>query len=289
MARRPRALRSALAHWPVLLALAPFVLFFLLFEAIPVVVLLAGSVGGVEELSLRYLATVFTHPVYRQAVINSIVVAGVSALIGAAVGTAVGYALSATRHQRLRGSLLALANVTSNAGGITLAFAFITVIGVAGGLTVALRLVGIDLYSVFSLYSITGLIVVYVYFQVPLMVILMLPSFVAVRREWHEASASLGGTAADFWRRIGIPVLMPAITAGTVLMFASGLGAFATALALMGGQANLMTVQISVLRQGEVVFNPAQADAMATVLLAMVALSVLLYNLVNRRTQRWSR
>jgi len=272
----------------VLLALVPFLGFFLLFEAVPVVVLLGGSLGGLDEPTFDYLTTVFTHPVYRQSVLNSVIVAGVSAIVGAVVGTAVGYGLSTTRHQRLRGALVALANVTSNAGGITLAFAFITVIGVAGGLTVALRLVGIDLYSFFSLYSIAGLIVVYVYFQVPLMVILMLPSFTAIKREWGEASASLGGTGADFWRRIGIPVLLPSIAAGTVLMFASGLGAFATALALMGGQANLMTVQISVLRQGEVVFDPSQADAMATVLLLMVGLSVALYTIVHRRTQRWS-
>jgi putative spermidine/putrescine transport system permease protein len=119
------------------------------------------------------------------------------------------------------------------------------------------------------------------------MVVLMLPAFGALRREWREASISLGGSGMDFWRRVGIPVLLPAIVAGTVLMFAGGMGAFATALALMGGRANLMTVQISVLRQGEVIFNPSQADAMAAVLLVFVAVSVLAYNLIQRRAQRW--
>ena len=273
----------------VTLALVPFLVFFVMFEAIPIVVLLMGSVGGLDSPNLKYLGQVFGHPVYRQAVINSVYVSGASSLVGAVVGTALGYGLMVSRHNRIRESLIALANVTSNAGGVSLAFGFITVLGATGGITVALRLLGIDLYSFFTLYSMTGLVVVYVYFQVPLMVVLMLPAFGALRREWREASTSLGGTSIDFWRRVGIPVLLPAILAGTVLMFASGMGAFATALALMGGQANLMTVQVSVLRQGEVIFDPSQADAMATVLLVFVALSVVGYNVIQRRAQRWLR
>ncbi|HVL52715.1 MAG TPA: ABC transporter permease subunit [Vitreimonas sp.] len=286
----PRARRRpALPPRGLVLAFLPFVAFCLLFELLPIAVLLVGSIGGLEEPTGAYLARVFEHPVYRGAVSNSLYLSSVSAVIGAIGGTAVGYAITATRHERLRNGLTALANVTANAGGITLAFAFITVLGSTGAITIALRLLGIDLYSAFSLYSMTGLVVIYVYFQVPLMVVLMLPAFGAIRREWREASLTLGGTKLDFWRRIGVPVLLPAIVAGTVLMFASGMGAYATAIALMGGQANLMTVQVGVLRQGEVVFQPAQADAMATVLLIFVAGAVLLYHVLQRRAQRWIR
>ncbi len=275
------------AHVGLVLALTPFLVFFVMFEAIPIVVLLLGSVGGIDSPTSSYLFEVFRHPVYRQAVLNSMLVAGASALIGAVVGTALGYGLTVTRHARIREALIALSNVTSDAGGVALAFGFITILGATGAITVAFGLLGVDLYSFFTLYSMTGLIVVYIYFQVPLMVVLMLPAFGALRREWREASTSLGGTSVDFWRRIGIPVLLPAIVAGTVLMFASGMGAFATALALMGARANLMTIQVSVLRQGEVIFDPSQADAMATVLLAIVAVSVITYTLIQRRTQRW--
>jgi putative spermidine/putrescine transport system permease protein len=271
----------------VAIALAPFAIFIVLFEAIPIVALLIGSVGQIDHPTFKYLAAVFTQPAYRQSVVNTILVSGISAIIGGIVGTAVGYGLTATRHGRLRGALVALANVTANSGGITLAFAFITIIGVTGGLTIALKIIGIDLYSVFTLYSLIGLVIVYIYFQVPLMIVLTIPAFAALRREWHEASSSLGGTAVDFWRKIGIPILMPAIFAGSVLLFASGMGAFATAIALMGGQANVMTTQVAILRQGEVIFDPAQADAMATALLAFVALAVVAYHLIQRRTLRW--
>jgi putative spermidine/putrescine transport system permease protein len=269
------------------LALTPFVVFIVLFELIPVVVLLLGSIGWLDHPTLKYLTAVFAHPVYSKSVLNTIAVSAISGIIGAIVGTAIGYALTATRHDRLRGALIALSNVTANSGGITLAFSFITVIGVTGGLTTALKLIGIDLYSFFTLYSFTGLVIVYVYFQVPLMIVLTLPAFAALRLEWREASISLGGTTADFWRRVGIPILTPAIVAGAVLLFASGMGAFATALALMGGQANVMTTQVSVLRQGEVIFDPSQADALAAVLLVFVAIAVVAYHMIQGRTLKW--
>jgi len=253
-----------------------------------VLILLGGALGGWQEPTLDYVLKVFTHPIYRQGVINSLILSTASALVGTIVGTAVGYAISTTRHERVRHTSTALASLTSSSGGVSLAFAFITVLGATGAITIALRLVGIDLYSAFSLYSMTGLIVVYSYFQIPLMVVLMLPAYAAVKREWREASMVLGGTSRDFWRRVGIPVLAPAIVSGFILMFASGMGAYATAAALVG-QFNLMTLQIQRLRAGEVMFDPAQADAMASTLLVFVAVAVLLNVLVSRRARRWAR
>lgn len=270
------------------LALAPFFIFCGLFELVPVLILLGGALGGWQEPTLDYVLKVFTHPIYRQGVINSLILSTASALVGTIVGTAVGYAISTTRHERVRHTSTALASLTSSSGGVALAFAFITVLGATGAITIALRLIGIDLYSAFSLYSMTGLIVVYSYFQIPLMVVLMLPAYAAVKREWREASMVLGGTSRDFWRRVGIPVLAPAIVSGFILMFASGMGAYATAAALVG-QFNLMTLQIQRLRAGEVMFDPAQADAMASTLLVFVAVAVLLNVLVSRRARRWAR
>ncbi len=278
--------RSASRIWLVV-AFLPFLLFCAMFELIPVVALLLGSVGGVERHSLEWIARVFTNPTFQRSIWNSLVLSVVSSLLGAVIGTAIGYAMMRTRRLRIRSALIALASISSNAGGVSLGFAFITILGQAGMLTILLRAFGIDLISFFSIYSVIGLIVVYLYFQVPLMIVLMLPAFAGLRRDWAEASDSLGGSRRDYWRRIGIPVLMPSIIAGTVLLFVSSMGAYATAQALIGSRINLMTIQISILRRGEILYQPAQADAMATVLLIMVALSVLAYHLIQRRAQRW--
>ncbi|HEU4573256.1 MAG TPA: hypothetical protein VFR93_11270 [Candidatus Limnocylindrales bacterium] len=268
-------------------ALGPFIVFCALFELIPVVALLLGSVGGVERHSLEWIAKVFTNATFQRSIWNSLLLSVVSSLLGAVIGTAIGYAIMRTRHARVRSSLIALASISSNAGGVSLGFAFITILGQAGMLTILLRAFGIDLMSFFSIYSVVGLIVVYLYFQVPLMIVLMLPAFAGLRDDWAEASDSLGGDRRDYWRRIGIPVLMPSAVAGTVLLFASSMGAYATAQALIGSRINLMTIQVSILRRGEILYQPAQADAMAVVLLVIVAASVLAYHLIQRRAQRW--
>jgi putative spermidine/putrescine transport system permease protein len=271
----------------LLLAFAPFLIFCAMFELIPTVALLLGSVGGIERHSLEWIGKVFTNSTFQRSIWNSLLLAVTSSLLGAVLGTAIGYAITRTRHDRVRRALVALASLSSNAGGISLGFAFITILGAAGMITILLRQFGIDLLSFFSIYSVIGLIVVYLYFQVPLMIVLMLPAFAGLRTDWAEASASLGGTGRGFWRRVGVPVLMPSIVAGTVLLFVSSMGAYATAQALIGSRINLMTIQISILRRGEILYQPAQADAMATVLLAMVAVSVLAYHLIQRRAQRW--
>jgi putative spermidine/putrescine transport system permease protein len=271
----------------LLLAFAPFLLFCAMFELIPVLALLVGSVGGVERHSFEWIAKVFTNATFQRSIWNSLLLAVTSSLLGAVIGTAIGYAITRTAHGRVRRALVALASLSSNAGGISLGFAFITILGSAGMITILLRQFGIDLLSFFSIYSVIGLIVVYLYFQVPLMIVLMLPAFAGLHADWSEASSSLGGTNRDFWRRVGIPVLMPSIVAGTVLLFVSSMGAYATAQALIGSRINLMTIQISILRRGEILYQPAQADAMAVVLLAMVAASVLAYHLIQRRAQRW--
>jgi putative spermidine/putrescine transport system permease protein len=271
----------------LLLAFAPFLIFCAMFELIPTAALLLGSVGGLEKHSLEWIAKVFTNAIFQRSILNSLLLAVTSSLLGAIIGTAIGYAITRTSHDRIRRSLVALASLSSNAGGISLGFAFITILGSAGMITILLRQFGIDLMSFFSIYSVVGLIVVYLYFQVPLMIVLMLPAFTAIKADWAEASSSLGGTGRDFWRRVGVPVLMPSIVAGTVLLFVSSMGAYATAQALIGSRINLMTIQISILRRGEILYQPAQADAMATVLLAMVAASVLAYHLIQRRAQRW--
>ena len=271
----------------LLVAFAPFLLFCAMFELIPVVALLLGSIGGIDRHSPEWIAKVFTNATFQRSIWNSLFLSVVSSLLGAAIGTAIGYAMMRTRHARIRSALIALASLCSNAGGVSLGFAFITILGQAGMITILLRTFGIDLMDFFSIYSVVGLIVVYLYFQVPLMIVLMLPAFAGLRADWAEASSSLGGDQRDYWRRIGIPVLMPSIVAGTVLLFVSSMGAYATAQALIGSRINLMTIQISILRRGEILYQPAQADAMAVVLLLIVAVSVLAYHLIQRRAQRW--
>ena len=180
---------KALTRLGLLVAFAPFLIFCAMFELVPIVSLGIGSVSTRSgDLTTEYLTNIVTKQVYQQSILNTVFISVVSAVLGGIIGTALGYAITRTRRTGVRRALFTLATISANAGGISLGFAFITVLGAAGMITILLKVFGIDLLSVFSIYSVVGLVVVYLYFQVPHMVVLMIPAFGSLRREWSEAS-----------------------------------------------------------------------------------------------------
>lgn len=271
------------------LALAPFLVFGLLFEILPVATLVVGSLraeGG--GLGLEAYRRAFS-PMIIAAFGNSVRLALVTAGLGVVLGTLVAQAIVTSRSSRIRNGLIALADVATNFGGAPLAFAFILTLGSTGIITLLLKGVGISLYPDFRIYSVTGLTIAYLYFQLPLMILLVLPALHGLRPEWREAAANLGAPAIRYWRHIGIPMLAPSLLGGFLLLFANAFGAYATAWTLTGSDVNLVTVQIASLITGEVQFDPAQADALAVMALAVMAGSVALYQILARRSRRVAR
>lgn len=201
-----------------------------------------------------------------------------------------GYAISNTRHERVRHTSTALASLTSSSGGVSLAFAFITVLGATGAITIALRLLGIDLYSVFWLYSMTGLIVVYSYFQIPLMVIVFLPALEGVRPQWREATESLGGSTWQYWRYVAGPLLLPSFLGSLLLLFANAFAAYATAAALVSQGSPILPLVVRATFTSEVVLGQANfGKALALAMVVVVAIVMSLYAWLQRRTSRWVR
>ena len=171
-----------------------------------------------------------------------------------------------------------------------LAFAFLATFGFNGLVTIFLRdIVHIGLLTDAAwLYSLTGLAVVYTYFQIPLMLIVFLPSLDGVRQEWYDASASLGGSSWSFWRHVGGPILAPSFLGALLLLFTNAFSAYATAAALISQGASIVTLQIAGALQSEVV--PGQENvgkALALGMIVVVALVMLLYALIQRRASRW--
>ena len=271
------------------LALAPFLVFGILFEILPVATLVVGSLAatggglGLEGYGRAFSPTIFA------AFGNSVRLALVTAGLGVVLGTLVAQAIVTSRSSRIRNGLIALADVATNFGGAPLAFAFILVLGSTGIITLLLKEVGISLYPGFRIYSVTGLTVAYLYFQLPLMILLVIPALHGLRREWREAAANLGAPAVMYWRHIGIPMLAPSLLGGFLLLFANAFGAYATAWTLTGSDVNLVTVQIASLITGESQFDPAQADALAVMALAVMAGSVALYQVLVHRSRRLTR
>ena len=269
------------------LALGPFFLFALAFEAVPVLTLLRSSLVVDAGLGLGNFRRALT-PVMVASFRNSLQISLTTALLGVVLGTVVGYALVTTRSATIRHALTALADVTTNFGGAPLAFAFIVTLGSTGFVTLLLQKVGLDLYPRFRIYSESGLAVAYLYFQLPLMILLIMPALLGLRADWREAATSLGATRAQVWLRVGLPILAPSLLGSFLLLFANAFGAYATAWTLTGPDVNLVTVQIAALVRGEVQFDPALADALALLSLGVMTVCVVGYQWLSRRVRRWA-
>jgi putative spermidine/putrescine transport system permease protein len=206
------------------------------------------------------------------------------------LGSIIGYAIYRWPSEKLRQTLISLSDVTTNFAGAPLAFAFIIILGMNGVITQFLiRYFNYSLYPKFSIYSFSGLMLAYVYFQLPLMVLLIIPAFSAIKNEWKESAESLGASNFEFWRRIGLPVLMPSLFAGFTLLFANAFGAYATAYTLVESQLSLVTLQIGYMIAGEVRHDPGIGMAMAILSLIVMGLSIGIYQLTTIRARRWTK
>jgi putative spermidine/putrescine transport system permease protein len=228
---------------------------------------------------------------YRSGFINSIKIGLFSAAIAALPGAIAAYFIESRGPVKLRRTISVMSGVLANTGGVPLAFMFYAALGIQGQLTKVLKFFGWDIYAGrFSLATFLGLLIVYLYFQLPLMVIVFSPAIVALRREWSEAARNLGASQLNYWIKIGIPLLFPSFIASFLLLFASGFSAYATANALTIGDIALTPLQIGGLLDGNV--SAAQLNlgkALGVVMIVISAFAVIPYLAIQRRSARWQK
>jgi putative spermidine/putrescine transport system permease protein len=231
----------------------------------------------------------FTTPTFVDSFIKSLQLAVITALLGAIFGGLLAWAVVRGDPQGLlRQLVIAASGVLAQFGGVMLAFAFLATFGFNGLVTVIMKNnFGIQL-DMSWLYSMTGLAIVYAYFQIPLMVIVFLPSLDGLRQEWYDASASLGGGAWSFWRHVGGPILAPSFLGALLLLFTNAFSAYATAQALISQGCVLITQQIACQMQSEVVLGQENVGkALALGMIVIVSGVMAVYALIQRRASRW--
>jgi putative spermidine/putrescine transport system permease protein len=190
----------------------------------------------------------------------------------------------------LRSALMTFSGVASNFAGIPLALAFTYTLSTTGIFTVLLNGIGIHLYAGgFTIFSKVGIEIVYLYFQFPLMVLIMAPAIDGLRREWREASENMGATSLQYWRYVALPILTPSILGTMILLFGNSFGAQATAYQLTGGQLNIVTLLVSKQLRGDVLNNVNLGYAIAMGMVAIMAVTILVYLWLQRRAARWQR
>nr|WP_189660234.1 ABC transporter permease subunit [Pseudomonas mosselii] len=264
-----------------LLCLLPFAVFFIIFQVAPLAWVALNSLQGESGWGLANFSKVFASKFYLQALQRSLEISFWSSLFGIVIATLGAYSLRQV-DSKLRDFVSAFANMTSNFAGVPLAFAFIILLGFNGALTLLLKQMG--LLGDFSIYSKTGLILVYTYFQIPLGVLLLYPAFDALREDWRESAALLGASHWQFWRHIGLPVLTPALLGTFVILLANALGAYATVYALTTGNFNVLPIRIAGLVAGDISLDPNLASALAMVLVGLMTVVTVVHQWLLKRS-----
>jgi putative spermidine/putrescine transport system permease protein len=272
--------------------LVPFFLFSTAFLILPTAYLVIGSFqDSAGQPTLQNYVDLST-PHVTSAFLASIEISLVTAVLGGSFGFLLAYAvIGGGLPGPLRAGLLTFSGVASNFAGVPLALAFTFTLGHVGLLTLFLKnIFGIDIYdNGFTLYSKLGLEIVYFYFQFPLMVLIMAPAIDGLKREWREASENMGGSSAQYWRYVALPILTPSILGTMILLFGNSFGAQATAYQLTGGTLNIVTLLLSSQLRGDVLNNVGLGYAIAMGMIAIMAGTILIYLWLQRRAARWQR
>jgi putative spermidine/putrescine transport system permease protein len=268
----------------------PFFVYVVLFLLLPTAIV---AFGAFFDANNAFTLDNFAHlsrTYVVKATVDTISISAVTAILGASLGALLAYAIVTGRpNGLLRRLVVSASGVLAQFGGVTLAFAFIASIGPAGFVYLFFQSHGLDYYakSVW-LFQIPGLILVYLYFQIPLMVLVFLPALDGIKPQWREATESLGGGTWHYWRHVAGPILFPAFLGATLLLFANAFSAYATANALINQGGPVLAQQISGALSSEVgAVEPGFAKAIAVEMIVIVTVVTVLYSLLQRRTAKW--
>ncbi|MBN1147070.1 MAG: ABC transporter permease subunit [Anaerolineales bacterium] len=271
---------------------APFLIYALFFLFLPSASIFVRSFQAPDgSFTLQNFVTLFGRSDIINAYKTSLGISVITSVGGAFFGFFIAYAVVlGGLPAPLRTFMVTFSGVASNFAGVPLAFAFIATMGNAGLVTRLIEsTLGIDIHaSGFTIYSLWGLSIVYMYFQFPLMLLIMAPALDGLRREWREACQNLGGTYLQFWRYIALPILLPSILGTTILLFGNAFGAYATAYAFSGSFINLVTILIGAVIQGDVLYDPGLGNALALGMIFIMSLCMLGYAWSQRKAARWS-
>ncbi len=270
----------------MLLILIPLVVWVCAFEILPVIqmVVMSFQKSNGQGLTLGHYVKSLSTGLYLEAMKNSILISLYSSVVAIIIALISAY--SVTRFTTgIRDQLLMVSNMMTNFAGLPLAFAYMILLGNNGAIINLFKHLNWYSLSSFDLYSQSGILLLYIYYQTPLAILLVYPLYYGIKDEWKEASALLGASTYRFWRHVGIPVLLPGLVGTFSMLMANALGAYATAYALTGISYNLMTIRIAALVSGDIFPNFQLGSALAVILALIMIFSLF----VNEMMLRWSR
>ncbi len=275
-----------------LLALLPFLFLVVMYELLPLIMLVVDSFGIDKKPDIRFslenYTKIFTTLSYKTSILNSLRITLISTAVGIVIAF-LGARAAYNSRGRFRKVFMTILNMTSNFAGVPLAFAYMIILGNAGVIKQIANMYGIEFIQNFDLYTSSGLTLMYIYFQIPLSTLLLIPAFNGIRKEWNEANMLLGGSSLHFWGKIGIPVLLPSIFSTLSVLFANALCAYATAYALLMNNFSMLPINISAQFVGDIKTKPKLGAALSVVMMVIMCIVILLNNFITRKTTKWEK
>jgi putative spermidine/putrescine transport system permease protein len=287
--RAPAPLRAVARY----AAVVPFSAYVVLGLVLPMIEVVRGAFQDPTSgaLTTANLSTA-VHGAYLTGFENSLLLSLICSVIPGILGFLIAYAIfTAKKASLLRQVVITVSGVFANFGGVPLAFLFVSSLGSTGLITGWLSDIGLNIYNMgFTLYTMAGVAVVYMYFQVPLMVLIILPALEGLRPSWREAAENLGARSWQYWRYVGGPVLLPSLLGCVLLLFGSAMSAYATAEALTSGTIALTSIQIGSFLNGNVLAGQENVGkALGVGMVVIIAVIMVLYTLLQRRAAKWLR
>lgn len=273
------------------LGLAPFAIFALLFLILPTMNIVIGAFRTQDgSFTLQNLIDLNSGTIPSSYWI-SIKISVASALLGCLIGFGMAAAVVfGAVPNWIKAPLMTFSGVASNFAGVPLAFAFLATFGPVGLVTLFLKnnfgiVLSRDLG--FNILSFWGLTITYLFFQIPLMILIITPALEGLKKEWREAASVLGATSAQYWRMVALPILFPSLLGTFALLFANAFGAVATAIALTGSGLNIVPIQLFAQIRGDVLGNPNLGYAMAFGMIVVTGIANVIYIWLRIRAERW--
>ncbi len=269
------------------LALIPFIVLVVafLFGPFLVMIIMSFQKTGGGTFSLSQYKEVFSNQFYLKSFKNSISLSLIASVISIVICTVTAYCITKLS-KKTQNIVLNLSNLTNNFSGVPLAFAFMIMFGNSGVFLMIAKKFGIEYLMNFNLYSWSGLLIMYVYFQIPLGVMLLFPTLQGIKEDLKHAASLLGANSFQFWIKVALPIIMPGIVGVFSILFANAMGAYASAYALVGSNYNLLTVQIGSLISGDIFSRTELASAMAVILSITLIGALMINNLMMKKVRR---
>ncbi len=265
--------------------LLPLAFIIVLFECVPLVSMIINSFLDGGQFTLDNFKQIIEKPIYMVAIKNSLWITILSTIVGLVIDFFLAMALSRETGKK-KTWYLSLLNLTSTFSGVPLTIAFITVLGTAGVFVLISQKIGFTPLSSYNLYSMRGMFIIYVYFQIPMGTLLLLPTFEKVKKEWKEAARLMNAGSIRFWLQIGIPVMMPGILGTFNMLFSNAIATYATPYLLVNNSISLLPVKIVDMFVGDVRQRPGLGSSLSIVLLVIVLVEIGLTNLCKKHFEK---